>query len=104
MKAKDIKSQNTDFDCDNPLYNKVVVFTGTLERMQRKEAMQHVVDLGGSVGDTVTEKTNYLVLADHVYNTKNGKSTKQKKAEALKIKGFDIDVIPENIFYEFLEY
>ena len=104
LKAKDIKSQNTDFDCDNPLYNKVVVFTGTLERMQRKEAMQHVVDLGGSVGDNVTEKTNYLVLADHVYNTKNGKSTKQKKAEALKIKGFDIDVIPENIFYEFLEY
>lgn len=101
LKAKDISTDNTVFDDSNPLYDKTVVFTGTLEKLTRKEAMQIVVDLGGYVSDSVTSSTNYLVLADTVYNTIDGKSTKQKKAEKLRLNGNDIAVIPESVFYDF---
>ena len=74
--------------------------------MVRKEAMQKVVNLGGLVGDSVTKKTNYLILGNNDYckSIKDGKSSKQKKAEELKLKGYDIEVISENVFYDMLEY
>lgn len=105
LKAKDIISQNIEFDEDNPLYNKVCVFTGTLEKMARKDAMQIVVNLGGICGDNVTNKTNYLILGNNDYckTIKNGKSNKQKKAEKLKIEGQDIEIISENVFYDMIE-
>ena len=100
--AKDIVTDNTDFDITHPLYGKLCVFTGTLEKMSRKEAMQIVVDFGGEVGNSVTKKTNYLILGNNDYcpSIKNGKSTKQTKAESLKLLGQDIDIISENVFYD----
>ena len=105
IKVKDIVSQNTEFDKDNPLYNKVCVFTGTLEKMARKDAMQIVVNLGGICGDNVTNKTNYLILGNNDYcrTIKDGKSNKQKTAEKLKINGQDIEIISENVFYDMIE-
>ena len=78
------------------------VFTGTLEKMSRKDAMQLVVDFGGSVGDNVTKKTNYLILGnnDFCQSIKDGKSNKQKKAEDLILKGHDIEILSENVFYD----
>lgn len=86
----------------NPLYHSVCVFTGTLEKMTRREAMQIVKDLGGECGDSVTKKTNYLVLGNNDFckTIKGGKSNKQKKAEKLKLEGIDINVISESVFYE----
>ena len=105
LKAGDISTQNTAFDVTHPLFGMTCVFTGTLEKMTRREAMQAVVDVGGAVGDNVTKDTNYLVLGNNDYCTtiKDGKSTKQKKAESLMLKGNDIAIIPENVFYEMLE-
>lgn len=104
VRAKDIHSTNQTFDETNMLYQKVVVFTGVLEKMTRKDAMQIVANLGGINGDSVTKKTNYLVLGNNDYCSliKDGKSNKQKKAEQLKLQGFDIEVIPESVFYEML--
>ena len=101
-KASDIHSNISDFDTSHPLFNKVCVFTGVLERMSRKEAMQLVADSGGINGDTVTQKTNYLVLGNNDYckSIKDGKSNKQKKAEKLKASGLDIEIIPESVFYD----
>lgn len=81
FKASDIKTENTEFDIENPFYNKVCVFTGTLEKMIRKEAMQMVADLGGICADNVTKDTNFLILGNNDYcpSIKNGKSNKQKK-------------------------
>ncbi len=100
--AKEITTCNTDFDTTNPIYNSVCVFTGTLEKMTRKEAMQIVVDLGGKVSDNITKKTNYLILGNNDFckTIKDGKSTKQKKAEQMILDGCDISVISENVFYE----
>ena len=73
--------------------------------MARKEAMQIVANLGGINQDNVNKETNYLVLGNNDYckNIKNGKSNKQKKAEQLKIKGQDIEIISENVFYDMIE-
>jgi len=64
-----------------------------------------VVNRGGINGDSVTRKTNYLVLGNNAYcsSIKDGKSTKHKKAESLKLKGQDIEIVPENVFYDMLE-
>lgn len=105
LHAKDIKTSNESFDEDSPIYGKIFVFTGTLEKMTRREAMQIVVDNGGLCGDGVTKKTNYLVLGNNDYcsSIKDGKSRKQKRAEELKLSGVDLDVISENVFYDMIK-
>ena len=102
VKAADISATLSEIPADSPLLNKVVVFTGALEKMLRKDAMKLVANMGGINGDNVTKKTNYLVLGNNDYCTtiKNGKSSKQRKAEEYKLKGYDIEVIPEGVFYD----
>lgn len=107
LKAEDFISQvNPDeIDSENPIYGKTIVFTGALERMERKYAFQIVTNLGGIPADGVTKKTNLLVLGNNDYckTIKDGKSSKQKKAEQYKLDGLDIDIIPETVFYEMVE-
>ena len=104
VRAADIEADLTKVDEDSPLYNRRCVFTGKLEKFVRKEAMQIVADLGGINEDTVTKKTNYLVLGNNDYcsSIKDGKSSKQKKAESYKLKGCDIEIIPETVFYDMI--
>lgn len=106
VNAKDIKTENTIFDVTHPLYNKTCVFTGKLDRFVRKDAMQAVVDLGGKCGNNVTKDTDFLILGNNDYcsSIKDGKSSKHKKAEKMKLSGSDIEIITENIFYEMLTY
>lgn len=101
---KNIVSETNNFDETHPLYKKECVFTGTLEKMKRADAMQLVVNLGGLVAKGVTQKTNYLILGNYDYcsTIKDGKSSKQKKAEQLKLKGQDIEIISEGAFYDML--
>lgn len=104
LKAKDIHANIEQINSDNPFYNKVVVFTGTLENFLRKDAMQIVANLGGINADNVTKKTNYLVLGNTDYSrVKDGKSNKQKKAETLKLKGQEIEIISENVFCDMID-
>lgn len=99
-----VKTTVIEFNEDNPFFEKVCVFTGVLEKMKRSDAAQLVVDLGGICGNSVTKKTNYLILGNNDYcpTIRDGKSTKQKKAEELKLKGNDIEIISENTFYDML--
>ena len=66
--------------------------------------MQIVVNMGGFCFDTVTKKTNFLVLGNNDYcsTVKDGKSSKHKKAEQLMLKGQDIQIITENVFYDMI--
>lgn len=102
LNAKDIVAETNDFDETHPLYGKVVVFTGTLSAMGRKEAMQLVANLGGENGNTVTKKTNFLVIGSEEFasSVKNGKTAKMKKAEAYQLKGVDITVLSEDAFFD----
>lgn len=102
LRAKDVSTDKSVFDTSHPLFGKTCVFTGTLEQMSRKDAMQLVVDLGGFVGDNVTKKTNYLILGNNDFckSIKDGKSNKQKKAEDLILKGCDLEILSEGVFYD----
>lgn len=105
VSAKDIAPTVTEFDEEHPLYNKTVVFTGALEKLLRKDAMQIVVNCGGACADNISKKVNYLVLGNNEYcpTIKDGKSTKQKTAEALILQGCDIHILSESVFYDFLK-
>lgn len=100
----EMKPSVDNIDPDNPLFEKTVVFTGTLERFLRKDAQQVVVNFGGINGNTVTKKTDFLVMGNNDYcsTIKDGKSSKQKKAEALILKGQNLTILPEDVFYEMI--
>lgn len=101
----DIKQTSENIDEGNFFFGKHCVFTGTLEKISRKEAMQIVVNVGGILDKSVTKSTNYLILGNNDFckSVKDGKSKKQKRAEQLKLQGNDIEIIDENTFYSLLE-
>lgn len=102
LKASDITTDGSAIDETHPLFGKVCVFTGVLEKMQRRDAMQIVADLGGINADKVTKKTDFLILGNNDFcsSIKDGKSTKQKRAEELILKGAPLEILSENVFYD----
>lgn len=64
-----------------------------------------VVNLGGLCGDRVTKQTDFLVLGntDYCKTIKDGKSSKQKRAEQLKLSGSNIEILSENAFYDMMD-
>ncbi len=104
LKASDIKTSSLNFNEEHLIFNQNFVFTGVLEKMSRREAMQIVADFGGKCQDIITKDTNFLVLGNNDYckSIKDGKSSKQKKAELLMLKGQDLQIIPENVFYDMI--
>lgn len=105
VQAKDIHSNKQEFDEEHFLFNKKCVITGELKKFKRKEAMQMIADCGGINQDNVTKQTNCLIIGSHEYchTIKNGKSTKQKRAEELILKGNDLIILTENVFYDVLQ-
>lgn len=104
VSAREITPGRGDFDERHACYKRTFVFTGELYDMTRREAMQAVADRGGMLGDSVTRRTNYLVLGGCGYATtiRGGVSAKQKKAEQMKLEGYDIEIIAEREFYHLL--
>lgn len=104
VKYEHLKPEEIEPDEECLLYGKTCVITGSLERFTRKEALRAIEKIGGIVGESVTKNTNYLILGNNDYcdSIKDGKSSKQKKAELYRLKGIDIEIIPENVFYEML--
>lgn len=102
---KKLNFDNINIDESSLIYDKECVFTGKLERIRREDAMQLVVNIGGRVSNNVTKRTNYLILGNNDYckTIKGGKSNKQKRAEQLKLKGQDIEILSEQTFYDLLD-
>lgn len=102
VKAKDITAREGFTNENSPLFGRVCVFTGALENFTRKEAMQIVADIGGIPNDSMTKKTNFLILGNNDYckSIKDGKSSKQKKAEKMILDGADLQIIPESVFID----
>ena len=63
---------------------KTVVFTGTLERMTRPEAKARAEALGARVGESISKKTDYVVVGADA-------GSKAKKAAALGVPMLDED-------------
>ena len=100
-----LKPTVENFDATNPLYNMTCVFTGTLSKMQRKDAFQIVLNFGGKISETLNKDTNLLIVGEQDYKKLNGKqkSNKMLKAEKLIINGCDLKIIPETAFYEMIK-
>lgn len=100
--SKSLHAETDQFSRDSQIYGKTFAFTGKLELYTRREAMQAVLNAGGFCSDGVTSKTNFLVLGNNDYckAIKDGKSSKQKKAENLQLQGYDITTISESVFLE----
>jgi len=90
-------------DENNPLYGMNVVFTGKMEMMVRREAMQALKNIGGNPQDGVKKDTDYLVIGnDGFAQAHQGPSGKMKKAQENELKGLPIRVISEDAFLEML--
>ena len=97
--AKDF-TPNREPDPEGLLFLKRIVFTGTLESMPRREAFQAAVDAGAKPSQSVSTRTDYLVMGitDLRKVGETGKSTKHRKALALAAEGHSIDIIDEEQF------
>ena len=87
-------------DEGNYFYGKSVCFTGSFQYGIRTELLQKIADIGGIPVDSVTKKTNILVvgLQDFKKVGDSGMSSKQKKAIDLKSSGVDIEIMSESDF------
>lgn len=94
-----------EFDETNPVFGKIVVFTGALSCMTRKDAFQLVANLGGYPDKNITKKTNFLVIGNEEFaaSVKDGKTKKMKKAESYLKSGCDISILTENTFFEMIQ-
>jgi DNA polymerase III epsilon subunit-like protein len=92
---------NPDADPDHPFYERVVVFTGTLQSRTRQMAWESVVKVGGIPEAGVTKRTNILVVGDiNAAVLAPGVITTGKVAKvfALQEKGQEIEVMTEDDF------
>lgn len=92
---------NTEkLDPEHIFYKKQACFTGTLQSMNRLEAMTLFANVGGKPEKGVTKKTNFLVMGDQDLRVvgETGKSSKIKKAEQYLKDGQDIQFLSEEDF------
>ncbi len=103
LSSKDIVPSIDNYDENNIFFGKNICFTGTL-KITRKEAMQIIANLGGIPVDGVNKKTDFLVVGLQDYaKVRDGKSNKQLKAEELILKGHNIQILSENVFYDMVD-
>jgi len=91
---------------ESVLKDKEVVFTGELKSMPRKTAFAVVEKAGGRASDTINKNTEFLVMGVQDYSlfADGQKSTKTKKAEALRAKGSPIEIISEEDFLNMIDW
>ncbi len=81
-----------------PMAGEVVVFTGALPSMGRRDAQQLVVRLGGIAGDSVTAETTLLVVGGDELDAAEP-SSKLKKARKLQASGGAIRIERADAFF-----
>ncbi len=76
---KEVRVETVARTAAGPLTGTVWVFTGTLSSMSREAAKQKVRELGAAVSESVSKKTNYVVVGEEA-------GSKAEKAQKLGVK------------------
>ena len=87
---------------EGPLSGQVVVFTGKLERVGRRDAQQLVVRLGGTAGSSVTAETTWLVVGGDELDA-DPPSSKLAKARKLAEAAGKLQIMSEAAFFDRVE-
>ncbi|MBQ2290855.1 MAG: 3'-5' exoribonuclease [Paludibacteraceae bacterium] len=97
---KNIQVDDSTADPSNYFYGKTVCFTGTCQYGVRKELLLKVAQVGGIPTDSVTAKTDILVVGQQDYRVvgEDGMSNKQEKAYKMLKAGKDIEILSETEF------
>ncbi|MCY3850538.1 MAG: exonuclease domain-containing protein [Acidimicrobiaceae bacterium] len=97
--AKDF-APRAEPDADGLLFAKKIAFTGTLECMPRREAFQAAVDAGAAPTESVSKRTDYLVVGtiDLRRVGETGLSSKHRRALGFVAEGGKIQIIDEDQF------
>ena len=81
------------------LASQIVVFTGKLSSLGRRDARELVVSLGGEAADDVNARATMLVVGAEGFGTvERERSKKLKRAEELNAEGSEIRIVPEDEF------
>jgi tetratricopeptide (TPR) repeat protein len=96
-----LPSSSVDTSEPRPLSGQLVVFTGKLSSLGRKEAHQLVVRLGGRTADDVNAKTTMLVVGAEGFGSAGETSGKLRRAEELNGQAAAcIQIVTEDAFCE----
>jgi len=93
-----LKPELENADPDSPFYNKKIVFTGVLSRMDRLEAARRAKELGADIDTSVTKKTDFIIVG-----SAPGMS-KLRKADKYNAEGANIVLLTESEFLELIDY
>jgi len=105
FRPKDLEPESDEINPDHPFFSRMFAFTGELDSLTRKEAMQAVVNVGGECGSTINKYTNYLVVGQQDLSKLckgETKSSKMKKAEAMIADGQELEILNEHEFLDLL--
>ena len=95
-------SHSSELPGRHALAGQLVVFTGKLSSLGRRDARALVARLGGETADDVNAKTTMLVVGAEGFGPANEadvpKSNKVKRAEELNAEGLSIRIVPEDDF------
>ena len=94
-----------EIDESNPFFGTTICFTGTLDGMTRREAVQHAVNLGARPQPGVTKKLDYLVVGSFEFNSSlhGKKSSKLRKAEGYASEGTGLQIISDRFFLSYAD-
>lgn len=97
------------YDESHIFHDQLVIFTGPMASMPRKEAQKMVIDVGGKTGSSLSAKTNYLIVGqgDYIsmrkkFNLSEGTS-KYNKALKILEGGGELEIMYEMDFLKQFE-
>lgn len=98
---KSIFSGDVDIEESELVKDRFFCFTGEMQYCKRDDAKKIVIESGGQTTDSVTSKTNYLVIGKKEYINEDGKpSSKVQKAMKLRAENKPISIISEEEFLQ----
>ena len=89
---KGVKLAEIEINGNRPFDDKIFVFTGSLEKLTRRDAKDLVEDLGGKTSGSVSKNTDFVVAGP-------GAGSKLKKAEEL-----GVDILTEEDFLKMVHH